>query len=107
MSFFTEKRKKEKEKKMKAMKNGLLLILWIQINILSIKNPPREKNMSKSHLMMKNVKYCGVRFLRQRNSSFVEGKIIWVIVSYVRKLPSLISNSIRADLYGPKSPFQK
>lgn len=90
---------------MKAMKNGLLLILWIQINILSIKNPPREK--SKSHLMMKNVKYCGVRFLRQRNSSFVEGKIIWVTVSYVRKLPSLISNSIRADLYGPKSPFQK
>lgn len=63
--------------------------------------------MSKSHLMMKNVKYCGVRFLRQRNSSFVEGKIIWVTVSYVRKLPSLISNSIRADLYGPKSPFQK
>lgn len=90
---------------MKAMKNGLLLILWIQINILSIKNPPREK--SKSHLMMKNVKHCGVRFLRQRNSSFVEGKIIWVTVSYVRKLPSLISNSIRADLYGPKSPFQK
>lgn len=42
MSFFTEKRKKEKEKR-KAMKNGLLLILWIQINILSIKNPPREK----------------------------------------------------------------
>lgn len=41
--LFLRKKEKREKKKMKAMKNGLLLILWIQINILSIKNPPREK----------------------------------------------------------------
>lgn len=61
--------------------------------------------MFKLYLMMKNVKYCGVCFLRKWNSLFVEGKIIWVIVSYVRKFLSFISNLIRVDLYGFKLLF--